>query len=741
MLDLIAQSYFQSALIAGALVGAMCSLVGVYVVLRRVVFLALALAQIASAGLALALLLGWSPLPTALAASLAGAVAFSQIAGRGRAPVEGVLGASYVLAAALAIVFIAKNPVGEARALGVLFGNILSVPAPELAALAAVSVTVVLVHLQFRKEFVFVSFDYETAAAQGLNARGWNLLLYLTLGVAIAFAIRSAGLLVTFALLVLPGLGARLLTVGITAMFGASVALGTLAVPIGLTAAFALDLPTGATIALGVALLFGLALGASSAVRALRRSASAVAVAAALLLSAPSTALAQAQEGAVEGEVRALRESVAELLRIVTEQQRLIDELRNGRPKLAPPSAPTTLPVAAAPPPRLPSPAEAPERAESRGLPPWLALLPEIRVEGNVIGNYTFRNRRQLERQLGEERAGEEFFIRRDRLNLREVELGLRSAVDPFARFEAILSAEQGYSGDINVGLEEGILTSGALPGRLELKLGKFRTGFGEFNDSDPEEFPEVDAPNVITNVFGRDGDGWIDTGLGLTRRFGVTDDLSLMLWGAVFNGDNEAAFHGGGAGVARRPAWFGRLESFLELGALTGLEAGVGFAEGRALDQNDRATLRSRIFNAHLELDYRDPLLGLYRGFNVLTEFFYTWRDRLRDPTEEEAAAGATPRKEVLGRFGLYTLAEAQIARNWSIGGRFDYSQLPKREEEGPSVRHETAGSFIVSYRPSRFLTLRAQYKHTERNFAIESDEVFLQALFVLGYERPGPF
>jgi zinc transport system permease protein len=595
------------------------------------------------------------------------------------------LGASYVLAAALAVVFIAKNPVGEARALGVLFGNILSVPAPELAALAIVSVAVVLVHLQFRKEFVFVSFDYETAAAQGLNARGWNLLLYLTLGVAIAFAIRSAGLLVTFALLVLPGLGARLLTVGMTAMFRTAIGLGTLAVPIGLTAAFALDLPTGATIALGVALLFGLALGASSAVRALGRSASAGAVAAALLLSAPSTAPAQAQEGAVRPE-------------------------------------PTGVPA-----------------APERGLPPWLAYLPEVRLEGNMIGNYTFKNRRRLERQLGEEEAGEEFFVRRNRLNVREIELGLRSTVDPFARFEAILSAEQRFGGELEVGLEEAILTLGALPGRLEGRVGKFRTGFGEFNDSDPEEIPEVDPPNVITNLFG--SEGWIDTGFTVNRLFGVTETLSLTLWGAVFNGDNEQAFHGGRAGAARQPAFYGRLESFLELGDAAGVEGGVGFAQGRALDDAGRAILDSRILNAHLQFQYKDPMLGLYRGFNLLSEFFYTWRDRVREPTEEAAAAGATPRTEVLGRFGLYTLAEAQIARTWSIGGRFDYSQLPTREEQGPSVRHETAGSAIVSYRPTRFLTLRAQFKHTERNFALSSDEVFLQALFKLGYERPGPF
>ncbi|MBI4635180.1 MAG: metal ABC transporter permease [Candidatus Rokubacteria bacterium] len=746
MLELIAQGYFQNALIAGTLVGVTCSLVGVYVVLKRVVFLAIALAQIASAGLALALLLGWSPLLTALAASLGGAVAFSQIVGRSRAPIEGVLGASYVVAAALAIIFIAKNPVGEARALGVLFGNILSVPESELWALAVVSLVVTLVHLKFRKEFVFVSFDYETAAAQGLNARGWNLLLYLTLGVAIAFAIRSAGLLVTFALLVLPALGARLLATGMRAMFLTAVGLGTLAVPLGLTGAFTFDLPTGATISLAVTSLVALALAGRAVARASRRTAAAATLAAALAALLPSPLLAQAVDGDVSRELQALRESVAELRRIVTEQQRLIDALTRGQQGssgAAAAPAPTA-PGAIAPP--LPAQAEPPRApaadvpaAPERGLPPWLAYLPEIRLEGNMIGNYTLKNRRKLEQQLGEEQEGAELFVRRDRFNVREIELGLRSAVDPFARFEAILSAEQQFGGDLDVGLEEAIVTFGALPGKLELKVGKFRTAFGEFNDSDPEEIPEVDPPNVITNLFGPDG--WIDTGLAANRLFGITDELSLMLWGAVFNGDNDQSFHGGRAGVARKPAFYGRLESFLELGDSTGLEGGVGYAYGHADDDDGRATLRSQILNAHMQVQYRQPLLGLYRGFNLLTEFFYTWRDHFREPTADEAEAGVPRQREVLDRWGLYTLADAQIARNWSLGGRFDYSQLPTREEAGPSVRHETAGSLILSYRPSRFLTLRSQYKHTERNFALSSDEIFLQLLFKLGYERPGPF
>jgi zinc transport system permease protein len=760
MLDALGQTFFVHALAAGSLVGLTCSYVGVYVLLRRMVFLGIALAQLASAAVGLALLVGWNPLVAALVASLGGAMAFSQLRWRAAAPVEAVLAAAYVLGAALGIVFVARNPVGEARALTALFGTILAVPGPELAALAAVAAVVTAVHLACRRHFVFVSFDHETAAAQGVRARLWDLLLHVTMGVVIAFAIRSAGVLVTFTLLVIPALGARLLASGVGALFATAVTLGTVSVPVGLAAALALDLPTGAAIALTCAGLLVLALAGQALGRRLLRPA-AVAALAGTIAAVAGAAPAGGQTTA--DEIRALREAVSDLRRIVTEQQRLIEELRAGQPAVAPPSAApppaAASPSAAAPaavpaspvPPEPPgagvgarvSPPAGPARADTdQGpapkLPPWIAWLPELRVEGNFIGNVTFGDRRKLERALGEDIEGEEFFVRRNRLNVREVELGLRSAIDPFARLEAIISAEQAFGDDFEVSLEEGVLTLTALPGRVEARLGLLRTAFGEYNDSDPEEFPEVDPPNVITNVFGRDGDGWIDTGLVVSRLFGVTDTFTIMPSVGVFNGDNEAAFHGGAAGVGRRPVWYGRIEAFWELGEVAGLEVGTGYASGWARDEDAGRWLRSRIFNAHVELDWRHPTLALYRGFNLLAEVYYTWRDSLEEEGDDEGARAA---RRLLGRYGVYLLGEAQLSREWSVGGRFDYSQLPTRREDGPRVQDETAGSFIVSYRPSRFLTLRAQYKHTERNFAPASDELFLQALFKLGYERPGPF
>ncbi|MFQ6673137.1 MAG: metal ABC transporter permease, partial [Candidatus Tectimicrobiota bacterium] len=245
MIEILQQPFFQNALMAGIVVALMCSFLGVYVLLKRVVFVGFALSHIASAGVAFALLLGTGPLIPALAFTLGGVAFFSQVPARRKVPMEGVIGASYILAAAVAIICVAKYPVGEARTLRILFGNILSVETGELVTLALVFILIAAVHFLFYKEFLFVSFDFETAQGQGLNARFWNLLLYLTLGIAIAAAIRSMGVLLVFAFLVAPPITARLLADRMERMFLLAMAFGALSVPIGLYFAFVIDLPTG----------------------------------------------------------------------------------------------------------------------------------------------------------------------------------------------------------------------------------------------------------------------------------------------------------------------------------------------------------------------------------------------------------------------------------------------------------------------------------------------------------------
>jgi zinc transport system permease protein len=248
MLDYLQQPFFRNAVIAGLLVAGICSYLGVYVVLKRIVFVGAALAQISSAGVALALLLGFNPLLFSLLFSLIGIILFSLIPFRKKVPMEGIIGVSYICASALGVLFVAKNPAGEARALNFLFGNILTIPEQEIIILAFLVIGIGLIHYLFYKEFIMISFDYEMARAQRIPAGFWDLLLYLTLGVTIAFSIKSAGILIVFAFLVVPAITARLITDKIRWIFAWSILFGGLATVLGLYLSVVFDLPSGSAI-------------------------------------------------------------------------------------------------------------------------------------------------------------------------------------------------------------------------------------------------------------------------------------------------------------------------------------------------------------------------------------------------------------------------------------------------------------------------------------------------------------
>jgi ABC-type Mn2+/Zn2+ transport system permease subunit len=247
-LEILALPFVRFALLAGLLIAGMCSYLGVFVVLRRMVFVGIALAQLAAAGVALSFYL---PLPAevlALLVTLGGAVLLSSQLGGRYIPREAGIGFAYAAPAALSILLVAKSAQGEAHVLGLLFGNILTLTGADLAVLALVTGVVALIHLLFAKEFIFSSFDPETARTAGYNVTFWNVLFDLTLAGAIAIAIHAAGALLVFSYLVQPALvglllGARMRGVVLGAV-GSALAAGVL----GLAISIVVDLPTGPSV-------------------------------------------------------------------------------------------------------------------------------------------------------------------------------------------------------------------------------------------------------------------------------------------------------------------------------------------------------------------------------------------------------------------------------------------------------------------------------------------------------------
>ena len=246
---------FREALYGALVIAVACAVLGVYVVLRRIVFVGAALAQISSAGIALALWLGGAgilsglathPLVLSIGATLLG-VAFFALAGHGAIAPDAKIGATYALAAATGILLIAKAKSGEAHDI-FLQGNILGITRQDTLVLLAAVVPVLLVHAILFKEFLFVSFDRETARALGYRVRAWDLTLYLTLGVVIAFAMQFAGVMLVFNFLVLPAVTGRLLARGMRGTFFWSVTSAIVAATVGFALSIPLDLPSGPAI-------------------------------------------------------------------------------------------------------------------------------------------------------------------------------------------------------------------------------------------------------------------------------------------------------------------------------------------------------------------------------------------------------------------------------------------------------------------------------------------------------------
>ena len=248
---------FREALYGAMVIAVACSVLGVYVVLRRIVFVGAALAQLSSAGIALALFLGGigvggeithHPVSVALIVTIAGAIFFGLgSTGRAGVPPDAVIGVTYAVAAAAGILLIAKAKTGEAHDI-FLQGNILGITRTDTLVLVAVAVPVLLLHVIFYKEFLFVSFDRETARTLGFNVKRWNLLLYLTLGVVIAYAMQFAGVMLVFNFLVLPAVTGMLLAHSMRGIFTVAVVSGVLAAVIGFSLSVPFDLPSGPTI-------------------------------------------------------------------------------------------------------------------------------------------------------------------------------------------------------------------------------------------------------------------------------------------------------------------------------------------------------------------------------------------------------------------------------------------------------------------------------------------------------------
>jgi zinc/manganese transport system permease protein len=256
-------SFMVQAFIAALITGAVLSYLGVHVVGRGIVFVDLALGQISSLGVAFAAFIGTGLTSIPLIFTLAGALLMSFINIRDkRLKQEAIIGILYAFASALTVLFISKTPHGDSDIQEVLFGNILSVSWSQISTLGIVFGIIALIQLVFFNKFFGLTKSFENGENHLIGIFNiWNFLFYISIGLAIVFAVKINGVIPVFSFLIIPAVSAIMLTKKNTAVFIIALIISVLASFFGLNFSFHYDFPAGSSIVAILGAIFILASG------------------------------------------------------------------------------------------------------------------------------------------------------------------------------------------------------------------------------------------------------------------------------------------------------------------------------------------------------------------------------------------------------------------------------------------------------------------------------------------------
>ena len=227
---------------------------GLHVLARGIIFVDLALAQVAALGIAIALLAGhpiqseaayWYALAFTLVGSLLFAASRTQ---RAPIPQEAIIGIVYAVSAAVAILVIDRAPQGSEHIKQLLVGSILTVSMREVGSLALLYGIVGALHWTIRRPLLEISFDPAAAVNKGRRVRWWDFVFYASFGLVVTSSVQIAGVLLVFSYLIVPAAIAALLTQAVVKRLALGWTIGFFVSILGLTASAAWDLPTGATV-------------------------------------------------------------------------------------------------------------------------------------------------------------------------------------------------------------------------------------------------------------------------------------------------------------------------------------------------------------------------------------------------------------------------------------------------------------------------------------------------------------
>ena len=257
MFEMFQLQFMVQAFAAAIITGILLSYLGVHVVGRGIVFVDLALGQISSLGVAFAAFIGTGLTSIPLIFTLTGALLMSFINIRDkRLKQEAIIGILYAFASALTVLLISKTPHGDSDIQEVLFGNILSVSWQQITSIGIVFGAIALLHIFFFRKFFALTESFENGENHLVGIFNiWNFLFYISIGLAIVFAVKINGVIPVFSYLIIPAVSAIMLTKKKAAVLIIAIVISILAGFFGLSFSFHYDFPAGSSI---VAILGGI---------------------------------------------------------------------------------------------------------------------------------------------------------------------------------------------------------------------------------------------------------------------------------------------------------------------------------------------------------------------------------------------------------------------------------------------------------------------------------------------------
>ena len=289
-----------------------------------------------------------------------------------------------------------------------------------------------------------------------------------------------------------------------------------------------------------------------------------------------------------------------------------------------------------------------------------------------------------------------------DNALLREIEVAMQSALDPYSTAKMFFAYEDG-----EVEIEEGYIFWSGLPGRIRGDVGKFRQQLGDLNRWHAHALPEAEYPLVYQRFLGEEGLVGIGLSLYTPLPFALAGGTH-EIWVQATTSESEPLYAGG-----RQPTLLGRLQNFWQLTRSTYAQVGVTATGGNNADAPD-GPLRSRLAGLDFRVTWRPPERGTRREITLRAEGY-----RLH----------ANDGGLVTNRYGAFADLTARLTRRWVISTRYDRVDAPR----GPSDV-EWRITPAVTWWQSEFVFLRLQGEHRDSELQGSTNLLQLQVVWAMG-------